>query len=247
MATTVPGLDSTGDILDTDMLMITHSTGLTEKLSGLEFNKRNRIIIANNLTITGAPLHAGNVVRIYFTADIMGVNTSSAMVINYNGTNYNVKAPSNGSVKNFTATDMGSSTYKFLQAYTTLELLFDGTQFVIIGNPVVISSADYTIYTDGTLLDRSNTLLKKSYSISPASSVQFNIDLQGTEFIIYITNRYSNAGNSIYIVAQDNNIHQLALNSNTVLSSYNGNTKTVTLSNTYTSTIFIDINVIAIK
>lgn len=149
MATTVPGLDSTSDILDNDMLMITHSTGLTEKLSGLEFNKRNRIIIANNLTITGSPLHTGNVVRVHFTADIAGANGTNAMVINYNGTNYNVKAPSNGSLKNFTASSVDGA-YKYLQAYTTLELLFDGTQFVIIGNPVVISSTDYTIYTDGS-------------------------------------------------------------------------------------------------
>lgn len=146
---TVPALNPTGDILDTDLLMITHANGTSEKMTGANFNKRNQIIIASNLTITGAPLHSGNVVRVYFTADIAGANGTSAMVINYNGTNYNVKAPSNGSLKNFTASSVDGA-YKYLQAYTTLELLFDGTQFVIIGNPVVISSADYTIYTDGS-------------------------------------------------------------------------------------------------
>lgn len=172
MATTVPGLDSTSDIVDTDMLMITHSTGLTEKLSGLEFNKRNRIIIANNLTITGAPLHSGNVVRVHFTADIAGVNGTSAMVINYNGTNYNVKAPSNGSLKNFTAASVDGA-YKYLQAYTTLELLFDGTQFVIIGNPVVISSADYTIYTDGKKLE--NVIANNNFNAVTSNAVYNSI------------------------------------------------------------------------
>ena len=32
-----------------------------------------------------------------------------------------------------------------------LELIFDGTQFIIIGAPVVLSSANYTIYADGRI------------------------------------------------------------------------------------------------
>lgn len=41
------------------------------------------------------------------------------------------------------------TTYVYCQAYTTMEMMFDGTQFIIMGNPVVISNADYTIYADG--------------------------------------------------------------------------------------------------
>ena len=50
--------------------------------------------------------------------------------------------------------------YKYLQAYTTLELLYDGTQFVIIGNPVVLSGTDYSIFADG--LKRVNTVVSES-------------------------------------------------------------------------------------
>lgn len=53
-------------------------------------------------------------------------------------------------------TEGGSTVYKVLQANTVLELYYtadyDGNNapaFVVIGNPVVLSSADYTIYADG--------------------------------------------------------------------------------------------------
>lgn len=131
---------------------------------------------SDNTTVTGPALFNGAVVKIMFTSAITGSDTTTPLAINYNGTSYNVKATSNGSLKNFTATPIETetreqtrgkseeesetkggegtrattTTYVYCQAYTTLELLFDGTQFVIIGNPVVISNADYTIYTDGT-------------------------------------------------------------------------------------------------
>lgn len=53
-------------------------------------------------------------------------------------------------------TEGGSTVYKVLQANTVLELYYtadyDGNNapaFVVIGNPVVLSSADYTIYANG--------------------------------------------------------------------------------------------------
>ena len=89
-----------------------------------------------------------------------------------NGTNYNVKVGKDGSLANFVAANV-SGAYKYLQAYTTLELAFDGTQFIIIGNPVVISNADYTIYTDGsTNLNNFKPYVKKaSYG-----TIEFAID-----------------------------------------------------------------------
>lgn len=150
---TIPSLSDVTDILDTDLVMVTNSQGQSYKIAGSELNKRNKIIIASSTTVTGALLKTGNCVRIYFTANINGVNASTTMQINYNGTNYYVKVPKNGALANYVAFDLGSSTYRYVQAYTTLELLFDGTQFVIIGNPVVISSTDYTIYADGKKAD----------------------------------------------------------------------------------------------
>lgn len=149
---TIPSLNDVSDIADSDVVMITNSQGESFKLAGSEINKRGKIIIASGTTVTGAPLKTGSSVRIYFTADLTAANASTTLQLNYNGVNYYVKAPKNGALVNFVATNLGGTptVYKYLQAYTTLELLFDGTQFVIIGNPVILSSADYTIYADGS-------------------------------------------------------------------------------------------------
>ena len=47
-----------------------------------------------------------------------------------------------------------TTAYLYCQAYTTLELLYNGTNFIVFGNPVVISNADYTIYTDGSKVNK---------------------------------------------------------------------------------------------
>lgn len=137
-------------------------------------------ISASSETITNAPpLQNGTTIRFFFTDQITGSDTTTALAISYNGTSYNVKATSNGALKDFTANAVTvetrglskggkseetegeekgetkseiratSTVYVYCQAYTTLEMMFDGTQFIIMGNPVVISNADYTIYTDG--------------------------------------------------------------------------------------------------
>lgn len=160
MSVTIPSLDPVTDILDTDKIMVTQSSGQTYTIDGASFNKRNQAVIANSTTLTGAPLKTGNIVRVHFTADITGVNTTTALSLSYNGTSKTVKVPKNGALVNFTAQNMGGSptVYKYLQAYTTLELLYNGTNFVIIGNPVVISSEEYTIYADGSKTYTTNYL-----------------------------------------------------------------------------------------
>lgn len=152
MSTTIPALSSVDDILDSDLVMITHSNGESFKIAGSEINKRNQAVIASGTTITGAPLKTGNIVRVYFTADITGSNTSTGLTLNYNGVNKSVKVPKNGTLANFVASDLGGSptVYKYLQAHTTLELLYDGTQFIIIENPVVISGSNFRIHADGS-------------------------------------------------------------------------------------------------
>ena len=109
------------------------------------------VISASSTVITGKPISQRSVIKIMFTSAISGSDTTTAMSISYNGTSYPVKVGKNGSLANFTASEISSGTYRYLQAYTTLELAFDGTQFIIIGNPVVLSSADYTIYADGKI------------------------------------------------------------------------------------------------
>jgi hypothetical protein len=166
---TIPSLSDVTDILDTDLVMVTNAQGQSYKIAGSELNKSNKIIIADSTTVTGTPLKTGNCVRIYFTANINGVNASTTMQINYNGTNYYVKVPKNGALANYVAFDLGSSIYRYVQAYTTLELLFDGTQFVIIGNPVVISSTDNTIYADG--LERVNIVEESNKNMVTSGAI----------------------------------------------------------------------------
>lgn len=109
----------------------------------------NAVIMASSTTITNAPtISSSSIIRVMFTSAITGSNTTTALSLSYNGTSYPVKVGKQGSLSNFVASYVNSA-YTYLQAYTTLELAFDGSQFIIIGNPVVLSSSDYTIYADG--------------------------------------------------------------------------------------------------
>lgn len=109
-------------------------------------------ISASTTTITNAPpLQNGTTLRIFFTSEIAGTDDTTVLQISYNGTSYNVKVPKDGALQNYVAFEVSSGVFKYLQAYTTLELLFDGTQFVIIGNPVVISNSDYVFCADGSI------------------------------------------------------------------------------------------------
>lgn len=111
----------------------------------------NAVIMASSTTITNAPtISSSSIIRIMFTSAITGSNTTIALSLSYNGTSYPVKVGKQGSLSNFVASYVNSA-YTYLQAYTTLELAFDGSQFIIIGNPVVLSSSDYTIYADGSI------------------------------------------------------------------------------------------------
>lgn len=108
----------------------------------------NAVIMASGTTLTGVTIASGSIIRVMFTAAVSGTDTTTGLSLTYNGTAYAVKVGKNGALADFVAAAISES-YVYLQAYTTLELAFDGTQFIIIGNPVVISSADYTIYADG--------------------------------------------------------------------------------------------------
>ena len=100
-------------------------------------------------TLTGSTLEAGSVVRVMFTADITGTDTTTVLSLVYNGSPIAVKVNKSGSLSNFVAVEISTGVFKYLQAYTVLDLLYDGTQFIINGNPIVLSSTDYTIYANG--------------------------------------------------------------------------------------------------
>ena len=119
-----------------------------------DYTAGSDMIEASSVTITGRALISGVIIRVMFMSDLAGVDTSTGLVINYNSVNYNVKVAKDGSLVNFVASDLGGSptVYKYLQAYTAFELLFDGTQFIIVGNPVVLSGSGFKVYADGSKL-----------------------------------------------------------------------------------------------
>lgn len=135
-------------------------------------------LIATSKTITNAPVLTPNqVIKIMFTAALTASNATTALVISYNGVNVTVKAPKDGSLIDYVAKQVGSS-YYYCQAYTTLELLYDGTNFVIVGNPVVYSNSDYTIYTDGT--NQSKNCIKYLFSgIAAANGIDTGLSVNG--------------------------------------------------------------------
>lgn len=116
----------------------------------------NEVIQASSTSITGKTILSGSSIKIMFTAAISGSNTTTALSLSYNGTAYTVKVGKNGALANFVASEVSSGVYEYVQAYTTLDLAFNGTDFIIIGNPVVYSDTDTTIYADG--LKRQNSI-----------------------------------------------------------------------------------------
>ena len=120
----------------------------------------NAVIMASNKTLSGVAISAGSVVRVLFTAALTGSDATTGLTLTYNSNTYAVKVGKNGALANFLANNIDGS-YIYCQAYTTLELMFDGSQFIIMGNPVVISSADFSIMAEGSITYTANSTFEK--------------------------------------------------------------------------------------
>ena len=107
-------------------------------------------VTATGTTITGPLLVNGATIRVMFTAAIAGTDTTTGLTLSYNGQNIPVKVGKNGAKSYFTAVEVSTGIYKYLQAYTMLELIYDGVDFIIAGNPVVLSDNTYIYYSDGS-------------------------------------------------------------------------------------------------
>lgn len=112
-------------------------------------------VTATGTTITGPLLVSGGTIRVMFTQAIAGSDTTTKLTLSYNTQNIDVKVYKDGSLEDFTAAKISwedaSAVYKYLDAGTTLELLYNGTYFIIVNNPVVLKSVRYTICADGTV------------------------------------------------------------------------------------------------
>ena len=115
---------------------------------------------AKTVSITGFTLYTGVTVKVMFTNG----NSNNAPTLNVNSTGAkNIKVVKAGSkitppVHTGKWRGASSATTEAWQPLTILELMYDGTDWVIIGNPVVedYSSTDqsYTVYANGLIEQR---------------------------------------------------------------------------------------------
>lgn len=121
--------------------------------NGEDYKPIGNVITATSLSVSGPNLADGDVVRVMFTTDIAGSDTSTPLALTWNGsaTPIPVKAMKSGSLVGMYAFEYAANLYRYISAYATLELAYDETnaQFVVVGNPVVLSGSNYTIYADG--------------------------------------------------------------------------------------------------
>lgn len=158
----ITDLNEAAGSVEDELINVLNEAGITPSGSSTNqvykaVRKNCGCIMASSKTITDAPsIDSNNIVKIMFTADITGSDTTTGMTITYNGTGYPVKACKDGSLVDFKAHTISGST-KYIQANTIIEFVFDGANFVIIGNPVVlsgiISGAQYKIHANGSVGD----------------------------------------------------------------------------------------------
>ena len=125
-------------------------------------------ITATSTTITGPLLVSGGTIRVMFTAAIAGNNTTTGLMLSYNSRNIPVKVYKDGNLESFTAAKISwqdaNIVYRYLDAGTALELLYDGAQFIIVNNPIVLKSIRHTIYADGTVGGGNIASIKPSFT-----------------------------------------------------------------------------------
>ena len=163
------------------------------------------VIMASGATFSGVAISAGSVVRVLFTADLTGSNTTTGLTLTYNGNAYAVKVGKNGALAAFVASEISSGVFKYLQAYTTLELMYDGTQLIIIGNPVVLSSENNTIYADGlqrvnSVADGNKNIVTSNAVFQSVNSLTYIKELTNTNYtsFLQIPRGVYSIGTSIY-------------------------------------------------
>ena len=153
----------------------------------------NAVIMASSTTLSGVAISAGSVVRVLFTADIAGSDATTGLTFTYNGDAYAVKVGKNGALANFNAYEVESGVFKYLQAHTTLELMFDGSQFVIMGNPVVISNADFSIMADGSLTYHDHISAGQTgFIIIGDILINYGVDTSDNTSFVSLPHSYSN-------------------------------------------------------
>lgn len=120
---------------------------------------------AKALAIPGFTLRNGTTIKVLFDNGYYSSSSGQVMTLNVNALGAkNIYVCKNGSKELLDShyllrTEGGISTeqYWFIMSNTMLELMYDATLdsnnggWLVLGNPVVLSSTDYTIYADGLI------------------------------------------------------------------------------------------------
>lgn len=107
------------------------------------------------------------------------------------------------------------TTYVYCQAYTTLEMMFDGTQFIIMGNPVVISNSDYTVYADGSITytkDATNyryPIISRTVKfLSPNGTFNFQLE-SNSLYLLVESGSYATATFNAFIISTSSAVQNI--------------------------------------
>jgi hypothetical protein len=108
-------------------------------------------IIASSTTFSGPAVTDVLYLKVVFTSAISASDAVTPLEITYNGDSVPVKVMKAGVASDIFAHEISSGVYSYLQSMTSFEMVYEDTNgyFVIVGNPIVLSSTDYTIYADG--------------------------------------------------------------------------------------------------
>lgn len=143
-------LEEQSSIANTDIIMATNSSNVTKKITGqnvkMDLGAVNVALICSTAAATAEKVVTGPsitlAIGVTFKVIFSNGNSASSPSINYNSVGaLSLKIYSGGSKI--------APSLSQMQAGTMLEVYFDGSDFVIMGNPIVYSSSDYTIYADG--------------------------------------------------------------------------------------------------
>jgi hypothetical protein len=123
-------------------------------------------------------------------------------------TSYPIKSYQNGVLDNLQIHEITQTDYRVIDPNTCIELYFDGTQFVVVGNPLVLSSSDYSIYANGKIVDDGLSIGAISSFYGPVSNNNWLLcdgrDTTGTaeELATHYPALYTYLGNSNVLPTQ---------------------------------------------
>ena len=158
-------------------------------------------VVSDRAAIEGPLNVSGGTIRVMFTADVAGGDEVTPLTLGYNGQNIPVKVAKDGSLQNIYAHKINGY-YKYLQSYTTVELFYDSVQFIVIGNPILLSGADYTIFADG--LKRVNDINANDMNVPTGNAVFNSIIGFGTyQTVEFFTGKLWTDGKRIYGLVVD--------------------------------------------